>query len=126
VLAGFSQGGAMSLQVGLRHPEQLAGIMALSSYLLLEPSLDAEASAANKLTPILMVHGTQDPVIPIQLAQASRAALERRGYRVQWQDYPMPHSVCQEEVQAIAEFLMEVLGAGNEEKPLRSSTILLP
>ena len=125
VLAGFSQGGAMSLQVGLRHAERLAGIMCLSGYLLLEESLDKEASGANRLTPILMCHGTQDPVIPLQLAETSRSALERRGYRVQWHAWPMPHSVCAEEVMAITEFLIEVLGAPDEERPARSS-ILLP
>jgi len=125
VLAGFSQGGAMSLQVGLRHAERLAGIVCLSGYLLLEDSLDKEASGANRLTPILMCHGTQDPVIPLQLAEASRAALERRGYRVQWHAWPMPHSVCAEEVMAITEFLIEVLGAPGEERSVRSS-ILLP
>jgi phospholipase/carboxylesterase len=125
VLAGFSQGGAMSLQVGLRHAERLAGIMALSSYLLLEDSLDREAAGANKLTPILMVHGTEDPVIPIQLAEASRVALEARGYRVDWHTYPMPHSVCAEEVQDIAEFLMTAFGDGAEGSARRSS-ILLP
>jgi phospholipase/carboxylesterase len=127
VIVGFSQGGAMSLQVGLRHPERLAGVICLSGYLLLEDSLEKEASAANRLTPILMAHGTQDPVVPVRLAEASRASLERRGYRVQWHAWPMPHSVCAEEVLAIAEFLMDVLGVGggDEEKP-RSSSILLP
>jgi phospholipase/carboxylesterase len=125
VLAGFSQGGAMSLQVGLRHAERLAGVMALSSYLLLEDSLDREAAGANKLTPILMVHGTEDPVIPIQLAEASRVALQARGYRVDWQTYPMPHSVCAEELQVIAEFLMDSFGEEAQDGRQRSS-ILLP
>ena len=125
VLAGFSQGGAMSLQVGLRHAERLAGIMALSSYLLLEDSLEREAAGANKLTPILMVHGSEDPVIPIQLAEASRASLANRGYRVDWHTYPMPHSVCAEEVQVIAEFLTDIYGEGVEGAGRRSS-ILLP
>ena len=124
VLAGFSQGGAMALQVGLRHAERLAGIVALSSYLLLEDSLDKEAAGANKLTPILMVHGTQDPVIPVQLAERSRAALESRGYRVQWQAYPMPHSVCAEEVAVIADFLNGLFAAGEAAQP--PSSILLP
>ena len=125
VLAGFSQGGAMALQVGLRHAERLAGVMALSSYLLLQDSLDREAAAANKLTPILMVHGTEDPVIPIQLAEASRVALQSRGYRIDWHTYPMPHSVCAEEVQVIADFLMDAFGDGEEGAAQRSS-ILLP
>ena len=125
VLAGFSQGGAIALQVGLRHNARLAALVALSTYLPLEESLDKEASAANKRTPIFMAHGTQDPVIPVQLADASRRALEQRGYHVEWQTWPMPHSVCAEEVMAITEFLMEVLGAPGEERPARSS-ILLP
>jgi phospholipase/carboxylesterase len=125
VLAGFSQGGAMALQVGLRHAERLAGVICLSGYLLLEDSLDKEAAAANRLTPILMCHGTQDPVVPIQLAETSRAALERRDYRVEWHAWPMPHSVCAEEVMAITEFLIEALGGAGDERPARSS-ILLP
>ena len=105
VLAGFSQGGAVALQAGLRHAEALAGIVALSTYLALEDSLDREASSANRATPILMAHGTQDPIVPIALAERSRAALESRGYRVEWHSWPMPHSVCAEEVEAISRFL---------------------
>jgi len=127
VIAGFSQGGAMALQVGLRHAERLAGIVCLSGYLVLEESLEREASAANRLTPILIAHGTQDPVVPLQLAERSKASLERRGYRVRFQTWPMPHSVCAEEVLVIAEFLMDVLGVeGEEDEAPRSSTILLP
>jgi phospholipase/carboxylesterase len=125
VLAGFSQGGAMALQVGLRHAERLGGIVVLSAYLVLEPSLDTEASAANRLTPIFMAHGTEDPVIPLQLAEASRASLEKRGYRVEWQTWPMPHSVCAEEIVALSEFLAGILAPPSEGK-LASSTILLP
>ena len=109
VLAGFSQGGAITLQVGLRHGARLAGLVALSTYLPLEESLDKEASAANKRTPIFMAHGTQDPVIPVQLADASRRALEQRGYHVEWQVWPMPHSVCAEEIADISSWLGSVL-----------------
>jgi phospholipase/carboxylesterase len=123
VLAGFTQGGAIALQTGLRYSSRLAGIVALSTYLTLEDSLDAEASAANRTTPILMGHGTQDPVIPLQLAERSRDALARRGYSVAWQAWPMPHSVCAEEVEAIAAFLAHALGGASA--PARSS-ILLP
>jgi phospholipase/carboxylesterase len=123
VLAGFSQGGAIALQAGLRHPARLAGIVALSTYLTLEDSLEAEASPANRATPILMAHGTEDPVIPLRLAEKSREVLEARGYRVDWHTWPMPHSVCAEEVGAIAEFLARVLGGAHA--PARSS-ILLP
>ena len=125
VLAGFSQGGAMALHAGLRHAERLGGILALSCYLVLEDSFDREAAAANKLTPILMAHGTEDPIIPLQLAEASRAALENRGYRIEWHVYPMPHAVCGEEVMVLAEFLTATFGAGEDSRARRSS-ILLP
>jgi len=105
VLAGFSQGGAIALQAGLRHPETLGGIAALSTYLTLQDSLDREASAANKSTSIFMAHGTEDPVIPMALAEASRKALESRGMRVEWHAYAMPHSVCGEEVEALGAWL---------------------
>ena len=123
VLAGFSQGGAIALQTGLRYAEPLAGIMALSTYLPLEESLAAEATAANRATPILMAHGTQDEIIPVRLAEASSRALQARGYAVEWHTWPMPHSVCAEEVEAIAGFLMRVVGGA--QAPRRSS-ILLP
>jgi len=105
ILAGFSQGGAIALQAGLRYPEALGGVVALSTYLTLEDSLDREGTAANKRTPIFMAHGTQDPIVPFTLADASRRKLEARGYAVDWHDYPMPHSVCGEEVEAIAQWL---------------------
>ena len=101
ILAGFSQGGAIALQVGLRHRESLGGILALSTYLTLEDSLAAEATIANSNIPILMAHGTQDPLIPLSLALASRAKMEARGYKVDWHEYPMPHSVCMEEIEDI-------------------------
>ncbi|QJR14706.1 alpha/beta hydrolase [Usitatibacter palustris] len=105
ILAGFSQGGAIALQTGLRHAEGLAGIAALSTYLAIPDALAKEASAANRRTPIFMVHGTQDPVIPVALADASRKTLEAAGYPVQWTTYPMPHSVCAEEVEALGEWI---------------------
>ena len=101
ILAGFSQGGAIALQTGLRYREALGGIMALSTYLTLDDSLNAEATIANANIPILMAHGTQDPVIPLSLAQSSRAKMAARGYKIEWHEYPMPHSVCMEEVDDI-------------------------
>ena len=101
ILAGFSQGGAIALQTGLRYREALGGIMALSTYLTLDDSLGAEATIANANIPILMAHGTQDPVIPLSLAQSSRAKMAARGYKIEWHEYPMPHSVCMEEVDDI-------------------------
>ncbi|HET9653655.1 MAG TPA: dienelactone hydrolase family protein [Usitatibacter sp.] len=123
VLAGFSQGGAIALQTGLRHANRLAGIVALSTYLTLENSLEAEASSANKATPIFMAHGTEDQVIPLQLGEVSRASLERRGYSVEWHTWPMPHAVCAEEIEAVAQFLARAVGAGGN---VARSSILLP
>lgn len=110
VVAGFSQGGAIALQTGLRHGERLAGIVALSSYLLLPERLAAEASAANRDVPVFMAHGTDDQVVRFEWGEASRRALEAQGYRVEWHSYPMPHSVVWEEVEAISAFLARVLG----------------
>jgi phospholipase/carboxylesterase len=123
VLAGFSQGGAIALQTGLRHANRLGGIVALSTYLPLEDSLDAEASSANRATPIFMGHGTDDPVVPVQLAEISRSALQKRGYEIEWHTWPMPHSVCGEEIEAVSAFLGRIFGGGG--RPARSS-ILLP
>ncbi len=110
VLAGFSQGGAIALHTGLRHAEPLAGILALSTYLPLAESLPREASDANASVPVFMAHGTEDPVIPLALAESACAALEARGIRPEWHEYPMPHSVCAEEVAAIGKWLGSRLG----------------
>ena len=110
VLAGFSQGGAMALHTGLRHPERLAGIMALSCALPLADTLAAEASPANRATSIFMAHGTHDDVIPIARARQAHDVLEKLGYPVDWHDYPMPHSVCAEEIADISAWLTTVLG----------------
>ena len=109
VLAGFSQGGAIVLQTGLRLQEKIAGIMALSTYLPLAAKLAAERSAANATVPIFMAHGRKDPMIPIARAQASREALEKLGYKVEWREYAMPHSVCGEEIADMAAFLVRIL-----------------
>lgn len=109
VLAGFSQGGAIALQTGLRHPEKLAGVMALSTYLPLAESFAAEATAANKATSVFMAHGTHDPVVPYSMGDNSRKILEQAGYVLEWHDYPMQHSVCLEEVADIGRWLVKVL-----------------
>ena len=109
VLAGFSQGGAVALQTGLRHPERLAGILALSSYLPLPDTLAQEASEANRDLPIFMSHGTQDPVIPLSWAARSRDHLVALGYAVEWREYPMPHSVCAEEIEDVGRWLSGIL-----------------
>jgi phospholipase/carboxylesterase len=104
-LAGFSQGGAIALQSGLRYPERLAGIIALSTYLPLPDKVEAERSSANQDVPILMLHGTEDPIVPLKLARASCAKLLTLGYPVAWQEYEMPHSVCAEEIADIGLWL---------------------
>jgi phospholipase/carboxylesterase len=109
VLAGFSQGGAMALQTGLRHPERLAGIMALSCYLPLADLVAAEASAANRDVPIFLAHGTHDPLIPLARARLSFEILTGLGYRAEWHDYPMPHSVCDAEIRDIGAWLAKIL-----------------
>ena len=109
VLAGFSQGGAIVLQTGLRHAERLGGILALSTYLPLAPKLASERQAINNDLPILMAHGSQDPMIPMARAAQSRDALTALGYPVEWREYAMPHSVCPEEIGHIADFLRRVL-----------------
>jgi phospholipase/carboxylesterase len=109
VLAGFSQGGAITLQTGLRRREPLAGLIALSSYLPLAPTLAAEAATESRRVPIFMAHGTSDPVVPLARGAASRDALTATGYDVEWHEYPMPHSVCEAEIRDIAAFLKRVL-----------------
>jgi len=109
VLAGFSQGGAIVLQTALRHPERLAGVMALSTYLPLSATLEKERNKANHDVPIFMAHGNFDDIIPIDKAQRSREILEKLGYPVTWKEYPMPHSVCAEEIGDISKFLVNLL-----------------
>ncbi len=105
VLAGFSQGGAIALQTGLRYKQALAGILALSTYLPLAASLEAEASSANRNIPIFMAHGEQDNVIPIAIAENSYKELGRLGYKAEWHEYLMPHSVSMEEIENIGAWL---------------------
>ena len=110
VLAGFSQGGAIALQTGLRHGERLAGVMALSTYVPLADRLAKEANPANRGVPIFMAHGTADPMIPFARAQASRDLLLQQGYAVEWHKYLMQHSVCPQEIADIAKWLRRLLG----------------
>lgn len=109
VLAGFSQGGAMALYTGLRYPEPLAGILALSCYIPLAGRLNSERRSANQTTPIFLAHGDYDAVIPMRYGQQSAETLERLGYRVEWSDYGMGHEVCWEEIRDIAAWLQRVL-----------------
>ena len=109
VLAGFSQGCAMALHIGLRFPHKLAGIIALSGYLPLAMSLNTEKHSANQNTPIFMGHGMYDAVVVPERAEASYVALEKMGYQVNWNEYPMEHSVNREELMDISRFLQSVL-----------------
>jgi phospholipase/carboxylesterase len=109
VLAGFSQGGAVTLQTGLRYPKKLAGMMALSTYLPLPESLPQESAPANRHTPIFMAHGVQDGVIPLMMGAGSMTLLTGMGHPVEWRQYPMQHSVCPQEIQDIGAWLRRVL-----------------
>ena len=109
VLAGFSQGCAMTLHTGIRFKEKLAGLMGLSGYLPLIDMAVHEREPANAATPIFLAHGTHDPVVTLERAEASRAKLVDLGYQVQWHTYPMPHSVCAQEIDDISSFLQSVL-----------------
>lgn len=109
VLAGFSQGCAMTFMAGLRHPERLAGLLGMSGYLPLAGALAAERSAANAGVPIFQAHGRADPVIALDRAIASRDALLALGYPVEWHEYPMPHSVCPQEIADMNRWLLKVL-----------------
>jgi phospholipase/carboxylesterase len=109
VLAGFSQGCAMTLHTGIRFKEKLAGLMGLSGYLPLIDMAAQEREPVNAATPIFLAHGTHDPVVTLERAEASRAKLVDLGYQVQWHTYPMPHSVCAQEIDDISSFLQSVL-----------------
>ena len=111
ILAGFSQGCAMTLQTGLRYPKKLAGMLCLSGYLPLADKLPAERSEANRSTPIFMAHGRVDPVVQIARAETSRDFLTSLGYAVDWKDYSMPHSVCEEEIDDIGQVITRWLSA---------------
>ena len=109
LLAGFSQGGAIALHTGLRYPEALAGILSLSAYLPLPDTLPLEASAANRNTPVMMAHGTQDDVVQIDAAATSLSRLTSLEYGVDWKTYPMAHTVCTAEIDDIREFIERTL-----------------
>jgi len=105
ILAGFSQGGAMALYVGLRYPDRLAGIMVLSGYLLFPERLQGEHSQANAETPVFVGHGTQDPMVPFAMGQATMTALQAGLWPVEWHSYPIPHSVSPPEIADVGQWL---------------------
>jgi phospholipase/carboxylesterase len=109
LLAGFSQGGVMTLQAGLRQSKPLAGLMALSSYLPMSPMIEVERNTASNSVPIFMGHGITDNIVPLALGKMSRDSLIKMGYEVEWHQYTMPHSVCPEELADIGVWLKRVL-----------------
>jgi phospholipase/carboxylesterase len=109
VIAGFSQGGVIALQTGLRQPERIAGVMSLSAYLPLPSKIEKERHAANRNVPIFLGHGIADTMVPLSLGIASRDQLQKLGYEIDWHQYPMPHSVCAEELEDISAWLTRVL-----------------
>ena len=109
VLGGFSQGGVIALTTGLRHPQPLAGIAALSAPIIGAEGLAEQVHPVNATTPIFLAHGRQDPLVPFALGQRVRQALLARGLPVEWHEYPMPHSVCLEEVRDMSAWLSRVL-----------------
>jgi len=108
-LAGFSQGGAMALHCGLRYPKALGGILVLSGFLVLADKLQAEKSTANKKTPIMMLHGERDPIVPMSWAEHSRDCILNLGYNVAWHNYPMEHTVCGEEARDIGAWILKTI-----------------
>jgi phospholipase/carboxylesterase len=112
VVAGFSQGCAMALLVGLRHPETLAGIVGLSGYLPLAASTAAERHEANRGTPVFLAHGSADGIVPVARGRASRDALVALGHRVDWREYPIEHTVSMPELRDLEAWLGERLGPG--------------
>jgi len=112
ILAGFSQGGAIVLHTGLRYPQPLGGILALSCYLPLNESLATEAAAANAQIALMMAHGSADPVVPLALAEQSRDLLREQGYAVEWHSYPMQHALCAEEMRDMRAWLVSRLAEG--------------
>jgi len=106
VLAGFSQGGALSLYTGISYPQRLAGLLALSCYLPLREKLESFAKDTQRDLPIFMAHGTRDDVVPLSFANLAKEVLEEQGFKIDWHDYPCAHTVCAEEIQDIREFLL--------------------
>lgn len=109
LLAGFSQGGVVALHTGLRYPQKIAGIMALSTYMPTTEQLKTERTVANNETPVFMAHGTMDPVVYPQIAKDSFNRLQAMNYPISWHEYPMQHSLCIEEINDISAFINRVL-----------------
>jgi phospholipase/carboxylesterase len=107
VLAGFSQGGALTLYTGLSYPQRLGGLLALSCYLPMREQLESFAKDSQRDLPIFMAHGNYDDVVPLAFANIAKELLETQGFKVDWHDYPYAHTVCAEEIQDIRNFLIQ-------------------
>ena len=107
ILAGFSQGGAVAIQCALRYPEKLAGLVALSTYMLQEQRIEVERHGSNQGLPVFFGHGAADPIVPVQLGRQAVSKLEGLGHPVEWREYPMQHSVCPEEIADLAAWLQK-------------------
>jgi phospholipase/carboxylesterase len=105
LLAGFSQGGAMAVHVALRFPQPLAGAVALSTYLVMGDTLEAEIASANRGLPVFQAHGGSDPMVHIERGEALREKLVETGSEVTWHEYPMMHEVCLEEIEALGAWM---------------------
>jgi phospholipase/carboxylesterase len=111
LVAGFSQGGAIALHAGLRYPSRLAGLLALSTYLPLPDRLQSEAHASNSDTPIMVAHGTLDPVIPVFQGKQSYEILNLAGFQITWNEYLMQHEVCHQEIRDISAWILTILSS---------------
>ena len=110
VLAGFSQGGALALHAALHYPKQLAGVIALSTYIPTGAEITQSILPSNNSTPIFMAHGQSDTLVPYSLGEKSYRMLHKIGLNISWHTYPMAHSVCNDEIDDIGEWLADVLG----------------
>ncbi|MEH6577973.1 MAG: carboxylesterase [Amphritea sp.] len=114
ILAGFSQGGAVAYHVALCYPQRLGGLLALSTYIATAELISEQGTDVNKDIPILIAHGVMDDVVPLSLGQQAVTTLEKQGYQPQWLTYPIDHSLCMEEIEAIGYWLQDILQTGNE------------
>ncbi len=109
VVAGFSQGGAIALQLAVRYPEKLAGLIALSTYMLLDHRLENDRHEANKDLPLFVGHGRSDPMVPFMLGEQLAERMRSLGHPVEWHSYPMLHAVCPEEIADLSAWLRATL-----------------
>jgi phospholipase/carboxylesterase len=109
IVAGFSQGGAIALQLALRYPEPLAGLVALSTYLLMDRTLENDRHEANRSLPVFVGHGKADPMVPCFLGETLAGRLRGMGHEVEWHSYPMLHAVCAQEIADLSAWMKNCL-----------------